>query len=371
MTIKETEQELLDKYVCKVPFRHIEIFEGRTHLCCASWLDTPIKHKFDKDGNEDIDVWNAELTKDIRRSVLNGSYKYCNKKLCPHLSTLINTGKPTGWLVEKDRLPYKDWDGFIIPNSDTMDSTPASINFTFDRSCNLKCPSCRVELIMAKPGKVDKINTTLDFINNNYAENVRKIFITGSGDPFASKSFRKFLQEFDYKKYPNLQDLSLSTNGILFNKKQWDLIKNAHPYIKTVEISIDAATKNTYENVTRLGGNWEILMDNLEFVNSIESIENLRLSFVVQQSNYKEMYDFTNLIIDKFKSRLETQRTKQNTIVYFGQIAPWEALTAESYKKQAVAEPTHPEHNELIKEVGKVFTLSNQIKIESNLTNLL
>ena len=40
-----------------------------------------------------------------------------------------------------------------------------------------------------------------------------------------------------------------------------------HPYVHTCEISIDAGVKDTYENVTRLGGNWETLLKNLEFIN--------------------------------------------------------------------------------------------------------
>ena len=43
----------------------------------------------------------------------------------------------------------------------------------------------------------------------------------------------------------------------------WDSMPNVHKYVKSCEISIDAGTKDTYENKTRLGGNWENLMNNL------------------------------------------------------------------------------------------------------------
>lgn len=360
----------LKKYVCKVPFRHIEIFEGRTHLCCASWLPHPIFHTYDN-GIENIDVWNHDFTKEIRESMLDGSYKFCSKELCPHLNTLLNTNEVPDVFVEKTKLPFKDWDGYIISDNPHVNSTPASINFTFDWSCNLKCPSCRLDFIMADGTKVDKINTTIDFINKFYAKDVRKIFITGSGDPFASKSFRKFLQEFDPKLYPNIMDIHLSTNGNLFNKKQWDLIKNAHPYIKTVEISIDASTKETYENVTRVGGKWDTLMENLDFIGQIDSIKDLRLSFVVQQTNYKEMFDFVKLIHSKFEKRIKNKIQSNETTVYFGKIAHWEVMNKETYKKQAVWMSTHPEFDELVKQIKNVYTYQNKINIQSNMTDLI
>lgn len=361
----------LQKYVCKVPFRHIEIFEGRSHLCCASWLPHPIHHTYDENGNENIDIWNHDFTKEIRQSMLDGSYKFCSKELCPHLNTLINTNQIPDVFVEKDKLPYKDWDGYTISDTPHVNSTPASINFTFDWSCNLKCPSCRLDFIMADGSKVEKINTTIDFINKFYAKDVRKIFITGSGDPFASKSFRKFLQEFNPKLYPNIMDIHLSTNGNLFNKKQWDFIKNAQPFIKTVEISIDAATKNTYENITRVGGKWDVLMENLDFIGQIDSIRDLRLSFVVQQTNYKEMFDFVKLIHDKFKNRIKNRRELKETTVYFGKIAHWEAMNLDLYKKQAVWMSSHPEFKELVEEIKKVYTYQDKINIQSNMTDLL
>lgn len=364
-------EDKLKKYVCKVPFRHIEIFEGRTHLCCPSWLPHPIHHRVDPEGNEDINVWNDKFTKEIRKSILDGTYKYCSRELCPHLNTLLNTDEVPDEFVEKSKLPYTDWDGYVIPDKPYVETTPASINFTFDWSCNLKCPSCRIDFIMANGKTIERVNNTIDFINKNYAKDVRKIFITGSGDPFASKSFRKFLQEFDPKLYPNIYDIHLSTNGNLFNKKQWDLIKNAQPFIKTVEISIDASTKETYETKTRLGGNWDILMENLDFIATIETIKDLRLSFVVQEKNFMEMEDFVKLIYNKFENRIKTRKGFKETTVYFGKIADWPAMSEDVYKKQAIWFEEHPDHKKLLKQLKKVYSHKKKINIQSNLTDLL
>ena len=73
-------------------------------------------------------------------------------------------------------------------------------------------------------------------------------------------------------------------------------MKSVHPFVKSCEISIDAATQDTYENKTRIGGKWETLLKQLDFIINIPTINSYIFSFVVQDSNYKEMYDFSQLI---------------------------------------------------------------------------
>ena len=66
----------------------------------------------------------------------------------------------------------------------------------------------------------------------------------------------------------------------------WDSMKSIHPYVKTCEISIDAATKDTYENKTRIGGDWDELINNLKFISTLPNLKKIKPSFVVQ--NHKQ-----------------------------------------------------------------------------------
>ena len=125
---------------------------------------------------------------------------------------------------------------------------------------------------MAKSDEVKEIDGIVEFINKTYSANCKKILITGSGDPFASKSFRKFLFNFEPSQWPELKSVQLITNGKLFNEKNWNLMKAIQPYVDIVDVSIDAGTKDTYENKTRLGGHWETLLKNLKFLNSYSFI---------------------------------------------------------------------------------------------------
>lgn len=362
-------EDILKKYVCIQPFKHIEFFEDHATMCCPTWLETKLWYGKNEDGSLNYDVWKSETANKIRESILDGSYSHCDKTACPHLSTLIHTKQPSGFFIEKEKLPFKMYDGFVIDDK-KVSSGPGSINFTYDDSCNLKCPSCRLHVIMAKPDQIIKIDNITDFIKNNYSKEARKLAITGSGDPWASKSFRKFLFEFDPKVWPNLDDIYLTTNANLFTEKNWKKIEKAHPYVKSVEISIDAATKNTYENKTRIGGNWEVLMENLDFISTIPTIQNLRCSFVTQLDNYTEMREFAELIYKKFEKRIQTQGYSEATLVYFGKIYQWTHMDYESFKQKAIWTEDHPEYKKFVDEVNRLYEF-DKIFIQSNFTDLL
>ncbi len=229
--MKNNKEDILNDYVCVQPFKHIEFFEDHATLCCPTWLETKLWYTKNEDGSLNYDVWKSETAQKIRESILDGTYSHCHKTACPHLSTLIHTQKPSGFFIPKNELPFKMHDGFILDTT-KISNGPGSINFTYDDSCNLRCPSCRLHVIMAKPDEIIKIDNITDFIKNNYSKEARKLAITGSGDPWASKSFRKFLFEFDPKLWPNLDDIYLTTNANLFTEKNWERIKMAHPYVK-------------------------------------------------------------------------------------------------------------------------------------------
>ena len=71
------------------------------------------------------------------------------------------------------------------------------------------------------------------------------------------------------------------------NKTMWERVKAIHPYVNSCEISIDGGTKETYETKTRIGGKWDVLLENLG-LSPVDTIKFLVL-FVVQDSNFREI----------------------------------------------------------------------------------
>ena len=324
----------LKNYICGVPFNSLEIHNNVCFVCCPSWLPNKIEL-----GEIPLkDVYNSEPIVDIRNSILDGSFKYCDKKLCPYLSKLVNYGIESGPIHLKSNSNYTKP---IIDNN-----TPDYLVLNFDRTCNYKCPSCRVDLIVESSEGLKRIEKTIDEIDTYYSKNVKTLYITGTGDPFVSVSFRNYLRNFDPKKYPKLQNIHLHTNASMWNKEMWDSMPNIHKFVHTCEISIDAGTKDTYENKTRLGGNWDNLLTNLKFIGTIPTLTSIKTSFVVQDSNYMEMEIFYNLMYSIFSKKVE---------VFFGKITNWGTFSEGEFKIKQVWNINHPEHELFKKEFNKIW----------------
>jgi len=337
-------------YFCSVPFINLEIHNSPRHLCCGSWLKKTLPAN-----SSPYDAWNSEEAHDIRESILDGSYRYCDETQCPYLGEVVTNSsnrindtvfdKP---FYKKAELP--EYVEKLIEKHKNGTLKPSTIQFSFDRTCNLKCPSCRLDIITASSKEIDQVQTTIDLIKNQYSPDVRSLYITGSGDPFISVGFRKFLRDINLQEWPNLYKIHLHTNATKWNKKMWDSMKNIHSIAKTCEISIDAGTQSTYETETRLGGDWNELIENLKFISTIKSLKSIKTSFVVQDTNYKEMKIFYDLMLEIFGKRVS---------VFFGRLTNWGTFTEEEFQSKAVHLPTHPLHQDFLEELGKVLPNKN------------
>lgn len=347
----------LKDYICTIPFKRLEIHPGIYTLCCPEWLKKHLPKGFDNLNN----VWNSDEAIEIRKSILDGSYKYCSHITCPHLSELKNLkNKIVSPIKHRNELDTNFWDDYDAQTG-KMKIGPKNIHMSFDLTCNYKCPSCRVDMFVENSDGIKRINNTIDEMENLFAKDLELIYTIGSGDPFASVGFRNYLRNFDPKKYPKLKTIMLHTNASLWNKKMWDSMPNVHKYVTTCEISIDAATKDTYENVTRLGGNWDNLIENLKFIATIPNLKVVRTSFVVQNNNYTEMETF-----------LKTMRAifPKNGKVYFGRITKWPHISDGAFKLLDIADIEHPEHHLFLNELKKVahdpYVLHNMHELIQN-----
>jgi organic radical activating enzyme len=326
--------------ICIIPFKYSEVFKDRHYLCCPGWLNEDVY-----DTGNMLEDFNSNKANTIRNSILDGSYKYCSKTQCPHLAS-----------IEQD----KNIDGRFIPKTQksieyVKKLTLNNINLCFDESCNYKCPSCRLDFINFKGKELQSVEDKLLQVEKELAPNLEKITLTGGGDPFFSNSFRKFLLRFEPKKFPKLKNIHILTNGSLWTETLWNKLYKIHPYVKTCEISIDAATKNTYENVVRLGGDWNKLIDNLEFITNIKTIKRFTFSFVTQDSNFREMLMFSQL----FNSSKKLKDKKYS--IFFNHLTNWGTFTDQEYIKKDISDINHPDHDEFLNMLKSVDKQKNVI----------
>lgn len=325
----------LKKYYCELPFTYTEIHNDRQTLCCPYWNTTNIKKSDDYLAN-----WFSKEAEDVRNSMLDGTFKNCSCDFCPSLNTLVNEGKATG--------PIKPIEEYKSENY----GKPKRVKLCFDLACNLKCPTCRTALIPNTPERTKVSVDQFKRLEKAYADELEEIFTSGVGDPFYSIPMREFLNNITPERYPKLNNIIIHTNGILFTPKVWDKLENIHRYVKSCEISIDAATKTSYEKI-RLGGKWETLLKNLHFINTLDTIDQIVLSFVAQKDNYNEMVDFVELMNSIF--------SKKKVLIYFYKVANWGTFSDEEYNKVKIWDNTHPEYEQFRKEVHRLKKYENVV----------
>ena len=352
-----------------------QVINGDVYPCCPGWLknnDGEISQTGFKYGNiyknpNWEDIWNGDEAQKFRKSILDGSFKYCREDVCPHLQNISDKPSklsyPPAVRYMKDiDLLYKERGWYhkeIIEKQMTkLPFGPEWFKMDYDRSCNLSCPSCRIEVLVAKGMDYDKLEEIQKTLDAEVIPSVNKLFITGSGDPFGSAIFRKFLQTFTKEKYPNIETIRLLSNGQLWTEEMWNSMPDIHDLVHMAEISVDAGSKEVYEKVRR-GGDWNKLIENFEFISTLE-IPYFGLSMVVQDSNYKDIPKLIE-IRDKYFP---------NGYVYFQKITNWETFSKEEFEKKAVWKENHPEHKEFVKILKENVTDRLKDRVASNMVDL-
>lgn len=339
---------------CTKPFSHFEVTgEGDAFVCCPSWLKTSIG---DLNQQTISEVWNSGTAQKIRETIIDGSYSYCDKTICPY----FNSGR----LETIDELPSNIRS--VIEKKETKISLrPKYVLLGYDFSCNLSCPSCRSEKRMTPIGspahkKVEEITAKIDaeFIQPA-SDEIITLNITGSGDPFASNVYRNYLEKMDGANLSHLK-IDLQTNGLLFTPVTWEKMHRIHGNIQNVFVSIDAATEETYP-VVRREGSWSVLINNMKFLAELrrqKKINLLQARFVVQKANYKEMESFARLFL-----KLGCD------VIEFALLVDWQSWAQATFKEQCVWEQGHPEREEFLQALSKSF-LSHERVFLGNLTDL-
>jgi MoaA/NifB/PqqE/SkfB family radical SAM enzyme len=339
--------------VCLQPFANVDVHShGGVRCCSESWMRTEIGNLKESSLNE---IWNGEKIQKIRASILDGSYSFCDWHQCPFYSNdehylftreeLENPEKLDP--IRKERvLKHQNWIKPILQNKISVDIHPANYNFAYDESCNLACPSCRTKTIGYVKGpeydtRLQIQQEVLKYIESAGFDNVGRINISGSGEPFSSKVFKEFLFEFDGTTRKNL-DINIQSNGVLFDPKAWERMHKIQDNINEVLISIDACTPETYR-IIRVNGEFDELMANLEFLKGLKQSGKIRrfmLAFVVQFLNYHEM-----------RGAIEIGKALGVERIVFNLLNDWETWTKEDYERNAIWKSFHPKFKDFIEEL--------------------
>jgi MoaA/NifB/PqqE/SkfB family radical SAM enzyme len=247
---------------CPRPFDTILIDKrGSCYACeCQSWLPQSI-------GNLQIrslaDIIHGDAHRNVQSTITDGTYRYCNEHQCSYIrSNAVLHG-------QTDRIRH--------------------LRLAIDDSCNLRCPSCRKDMIFHKDGRAYNLGTRLaDRINDwlhSYNHPIQ-VHIGSDGDPFASHVYRYFMEHTPERENINY---SILTNGLMF-KEFHVRVPRVLNKLQELGVSVDGASRDTYERL-RLGGKWDKILEALECISEQKIKHGFRfiLHFVIQKDNYHEM----------------------------------------------------------------------------------
>ncbi len=325
---------------------------GTSYLCdCAAWLPFVAGNVVDADSPDA--VWNSEGAQEIRRSVLDGDYSYCSRTMCP---AIVN-----GSLLRAEDITAPRLRRIIEHRETVLDDGPLLIALGHDSSCNLACPTCRDGIVMANKAQNERLESARDrVILPLLRDRQVGLHLTAWGDPFASRHYRSILEALRAPEFDGVK-LYLLTNGLGLTPQAWKAMPHLSEKIVELRVSVDAATKETYENVRR-PGRWEVIRENLgvmgemskagmfrrnRFAGGAQSVSSdlfldakdpvsFVLAFVVQSANFREMPAFVRLAEEVGAD-----------VVVFQKYYSFGHEGAAAFSSRNVASPAHPEHQQL------------------------
>lgn len=317
--------------VCIQAYKRAEILGifGDVTPCCLEFTN---RHSFGDIRKQSFEeIWNGEIARDFRRSMLDGSFKYCNKDLC---------------MLQEDEL-LVDADGFT-----EYADWPEEIEIGVSTVCNVRCRMCRDH---NNPFEWEKDEIFRETMFQRYMEiipHIKKLFLNSFGEALIDNYCKRIIQEA-LKINPNLK-ICLLSNGIFCNEekfKEYGILDNT----EWVQCSIHAATKETYNKIVR-GGDFDKVKKNVEWLAQEKEkgrFERVTINFVVNSLNYHEMVLFAkwakSLNITccfwEVRRQYDGDKVKQNS----EHNDDTEMVTAKNYPKYAVFLPEHPQYKNFVK----------------------
>jgi cyclic pyranopterin phosphate synthase len=160
--------------------------------------------------------------------------------------------------------------------------------------CNLHCSYCRPKEGISLKGHDDilRYEEIIRIVSVAVKLGMIKVRITG-GEPLVRRGFVEFITEL--KKISGLQDISLTTNGILLAQYAQGIFDAG---IHRINISLDSLNKEKYFHVTN-GGNLEAVLSGIAKAEEI-GFSPIKINVVaIKGFNDDEVLAFAKLAVDK------------------------------------------------------------------------
>ena len=266
--------------VCLRPFTTMcFLFNGDTYSCpCPNWSKYSIGNI---KNNSILEIWNSDTARWIRRKMYKSEWQGICNPICPVIIDYLRSNKFIKYeKLEKEELLNLKLIEEIRARKDYLESSPTFFKPDTSGICNLDCVMCSRKYHKDDPDMQKKLWADL----KHYLSTAKEIQLTGHGETFARPDTKKLLMN-----YKGSAKFHIITNSLLL-PRYWKQVR--HQNFASLLISIDAATKETYERIRR-GGKWEELIKALNLVKQNRyKFETVLLNMTVMRSNYREISQF-------------------------------------------------------------------------------
>ncbi|MCI9489058.1 hypothetical protein AALC75_09165 [Lachnospiraceae bacterium 48-42] len=289
------------------------------------------------------EFWEGDDWKEFRRSVTDGSFKYCQKNQCANIVG--------GWLPRKSDCK-EEWLKKLLDGDMSVVPPIEELHFSYDGHCNLKCPSCRLEIQTNSKAQNEMLDNLYEKNLKPYMKQAKHLTLSGCGEAMISPHSRKILQSFSKEEYPELS-VELRTNATTVNASSWNALGTGKEVIRHITVSIDASTKDMFEKL-RYPAKWETVLRNLEFIQSLRDageIDLFEFHVVIQTENINQLCDITKMAI----------RYSADAVT-FSRLINWREMSEEEYHEINPFWYDNPLHEKLTQELRALEELRNDIE---------
>lgn len=279
----------------------------------------------------------------FRESLLDGSFRYCQKNQCTNIIG--------GWLPEKSKCTNETAKSMIEGDLNVV-PLPEEIHLSYDRNCNLICPSCRTSRCTYTEVDIRKFNDLFDRNIEPLLKSAKHLCLSGSGEAILSPHSSRIIRELP--KYGNLElKVELRTNMTALNEVSWEKLGEGRKYIRHIAASIDASSKILFEQL-RYPAQWETVLRNLEFVKGLRErgeIDLFEFHVVVQNANLEELVDLAEMAI-----------IYQADAITYSKVVNWRGMSRKEYEMMNPFYADHPRHGNLLQETARLKKLRDEIQ---------
>lgn len=274
-------------FVCRRPFEFAEICKDGNLGCCCGLTgvtganDSVYLTSFDN-------AWHSSVLKVVRLSIINGTYTFCNPVKCEYVYN--NRYRLENGNEAAEESADEQADKYAI----NEDKYPRTVQFSFDKSCNLFCKSCRSKVYIAQGREKNKLEKFADRALKEIIPFIKRIKFAG-GETCISDVYNRIIFNKDH----GIEEIAILSNGKCMNADYISrLAERGYKKIDIV-ISMDGATKETAEKLRR-GIDYDVWKKNMSELAELRRTGVLSLlgfTFVVQRDNYQEMKKYAEMCL--------------------------------------------------------------------------